>query len=190
MRRFFVAIAIAAAYSAPVLASADARSDMAVKYLLAMNPGDHVEQMKKATPPGVKLSTPKWDSSEFATGAYVRLSGKLEGIFVFLTDKQRKQTSEGHYLNMPESDRKYDPASTVEVAMVNLGDAKSKKSTAKIIDALIAKLGKPAKRTYEPEGGPYSGWTVEWDRANKRSITLTEDSEVHLIETFGTPHQP
>jgi hypothetical protein len=163
---------------------------MAVRFLLAMKPGDRFEQMKKAAPPGVKLSTPKWDSSELATGAYVRLSGRLEGIFVFLTDKQRKQTAEGKSLDMPESDKRFYPSATIEVAMINLGDAKGKKSTGKIITALVSSLGKPAKRTYEPEGGPYSGWTVEWKRPNKRTITLMEDSEVHLIETFGTPHEP
>jgi len=169
---------------------ADGKANQAVSWLKSIKRGSTLAQVKRTVPAGVALTKPEWMASEFALGTYVIQSGKQEGIFVFLSDSQRKALKQHRGPEMTDAEKRFSPSDTIETAMLTLAPAKGKRPTERIVKALVAILGKPATRKYAPVDGPEAGWFVEWRLSGGRLLTLTEDSEVHLIETFGTAHRP
>ena len=169
---------------------ADGKTTQAVNWLKSIKRGYTLAQVKKTLLAGVSLAKPQWMASEFALGTYVLPSGKLEGIFVFLSDPQRKLINTHHGSEMTDAQKKFNPSDTIETAMLTVAHTTGKKSTGKIVKALTTLLGKPQVRKYAPVDGPDAGWYVEWKLSGGRLLTLTEDSEVHLIETFGMAHRP
>lgn len=170
--------------------SAADKTITAVGFLRKINKGDTLEKVRKVVPAAVRLATPGWEGSEFAMGTYVRTSGKLEGILVFLSPEQRKAVESEHSSDLTDKQKTFHPSDTIETAMLTVAEATGKRSTERIIKQVTAQLGKPASKKYEPEGGPVSGYEVEWKLPGKRSISLVEDSQVHLILSFDRPHRP
>ena len=181
-----------AALAIPALTRADSHTDLAVSTLAKLRPGQTFEQVKKAIPAGVKLSGPKWEEYEFAIGSYVRLSGRLTGIVVFLNGDQRKIVKEGRYPDLKPADpvKRHHPSDPIETAVVDLAKVRGKAQTAALIDAVSAQLGKPARKEYAQHNDENPSWLAVWKLPGNRTITLSEDNTVHLVATFGTPHQP
>src|SRR5207244_2186602 len=108
---------------------ADGKTNQAVSWLKSIKRGDTLAQVKKTVPAGVALTEPKWMASEFALGTYVIPSGKLEGIFVFLSDSQRKAINDHRAPGMTDSEKRFTPSDTLETAMITLAPAKGKRPT-------------------------------------------------------------
>jgi len=181
-----------AALAVPTLIRADSHTDLAVSTLSKLRPGQTIEQVKKVIPAGVKLAGPKWEEFEFAIGNYVRLGGRLNGIVVFLNDAQRRVVKEGKYPDLKPDDpvKRHHPSDPIEAAIVDLAKVRGKAQTVALIDAVSAKLGKPAKKEYAQHNDENRSWLAVWKLPGNRTITLSEDNTVHLTATFGTPHQP
>jgi hypothetical protein len=192
MKQMLFALQAAAGLALAAYASADVRTDMAVDMLAKLQPGQTLEQAKRAIPAGVNSTGPKWEEYEFAIGNYVRLGGKLEGIIVFLNPAQRKVVKEGRYPDLKPNDpvKRFHPTDPIEAATIDLGKVKGKAETAALIQAVKGRLGKPSEREYAQHNDEHPSWLAVWKLRNHRTITLSEDSQVHLTATFGTPHIP
>jgi hypothetical protein len=164
----------------------------AVEFLTALHAGSTLRDVRAQLGSGVKVAGPRWEEFEFAIGSYVRTSGHLQGIVVFLNDAQRKIVKEGRYPDLKPDDpiKQFHPSDRIEVATIDLGKVKGKAETAALIQAVIVRLGKPSKREYAQHNDENPSWLATWKLTGHRTITLMEDSQVHLIVTFGTPHQP
>lgn len=104
-----------------------------ISELLKGSSGITYEDVKSVLPPSALLSQPSWEEDDQAVGSVARLTGPLQGVFVFLNDSQKAGMGTG-----ADYSTVFSPDSRLTQVQIYIGD--SIRSDSKALGADIARL--------------------------------------------------
>ena len=152
--------------AAPGLMKPGYNAALEARFLRSIPRGATLPAIRRLLPPGVKAAQPVFRDTFGPTGNFVKLSGRLNGWLVFLSDAQRAGLERE---NLTPADirritvfRATDPIHSAFVLMDNGKDV-SRAASAQRIAALTKYLGPPRVKEYhQATAEAHGGWDAEW----------------------------